>query len=70
MPRKLRQLRTDLRRLGFYVDHQSGSHQVWKHHLISGVSVNLVGKDGDDAKPYQERELRNALRKLRDIQEH
>ena len=70
MPRKLRQLRADLQGLGFYLDHQTGSHQVWKHALISGVSVNLAGKDGADAKPYQERELRAALQRLREAQEH
>lgn len=69
MPRKLRQLRADLLRLGFYLDHQTGSHQVWKHALISWVSVNLAGKDGADAKPYQERELRDAIHRLQEAQE-
>ncbi len=69
MPRKIRQLRSDLQHAGFYLDHQTGSHQIWKHKLISGISVNLVGKDSADAKIYQERELRNALRKLREVQE-
>ena len=68
MPRKLRQLRKDLLNMGFYLDHQTGSHQVWKHPLISGVSVNIVGKDGADAKPYQERELRDALQRLQEVQ--
>jgi hypothetical protein len=68
MPRKLRQLRADLQRAGFLVDHQRGSHQVWKHPLIPGVSANLVGKDGADAKPYQEREVREALQRLADAQ--
>jgi hypothetical protein len=52
MPRKLRALRSDLRRAGFGVDHRTGSHQVWKHPLLPGVSANLVGSDGADAKPY------------------
>ena len=68
MPRKIRQLRSDLQRAGFYLDHQTGSHQIWKHSLISGVSVNLVGKDSADAKLYQEREIQEALRKLQEIQ--
>jgi predicted RNA binding protein YcfA (HicA-like mRNA interferase family) len=66
--RKLRQLRADLQRGGFYLDHQTGSHQIWKHPLIAGISVNLVGKDSADAKPYQERELREAIRKLQEVQ--
>ena len=68
MPRKLRQPRSDLQRAGFSVDHQRGSHQVRKHPLIPGVSANLVGKDGADAKPYQEREVREALLRLADAQ--
>jgi predicted RNA binding protein YcfA (HicA-like mRNA interferase family) len=70
MPRKLRELRAELRRNGFSLDHQTGSHQVWKHPLIPGISANLAGKDGDDAKTtlsgmrYQEQEVREALRKL------
>jgi len=66
--RKLRQLRADLQCGGFYLDHQTGSHQIWKHPLIPGISVNLVGKDSADAKPYQERELREAMRKLQEVQ--
>jgi hypothetical protein len=68
MPRKLRQLRSDLQHAGFSVDHQRGSHQVWKHPLIPGVSANLAGKDGVDAKPYQEREVHEALQRLADAQ--
>ena len=61
VPRKLRELRADLRAAGFAIDHQTGSHQVWKHPLIPGISVNLAGKDGADAKPYQETQVRKAL---------
>lgn len=64
MPRKVRELRAELRRAGFAPDHQTGSHQVWKHPLISGVSVNVAGHDGADAKPYQEREVKEAIRRL------
>lgn len=69
MSRKLRQWRADLQRVGFHLDHQTGSHQIWKHPLIPGISVNLVGKDSADAKPYQEREIREAMRKLQEAQE-
>jgi hypothetical protein len=68
MPRKRRQLCADLRRAGFSIDHQLGSHQVWKHALIPGVSANLAGADGADAKPYQEQEVRDALRRLEEAQ--
>ena len=68
MPRKLRELRADLRRAGFALDHQSGSHQVWKHPLVPGIAANLAGSDGADAKPYQEAEVRRALQSLQDAQ--
>ena len=50
MPRKLRDLRADLRRAGFVMDHQTGSHQVWQHPLGPGIGANVAGKDGADAK--------------------
>jgi hypothetical protein len=54
---------------GFFPDHQTGSHQVWKHALLPGVSANIAGSDGDDAKPYQEREVQAALRRLAEAQQ-
>ena len=69
MPRKVRELRADLRRAGFAIDHQSGSHQVWKHPLLPGIGVIVAGQDGADAKPYQESQLRRALRALREVDE-
>jgi predicted RNA binding protein YcfA (HicA-like mRNA interferase family) len=64
MPRKLRELRADLYQAGFGIDHQTGSHQVWKHPLLPGISANLAGKDGADAKSYQESQVRAALKAL------
>lgn len=69
VPRKLRELRADLRRAGFAVDHQTGSHQVWKHALLHGMRANLAGSNGADARAYQEREVREALRKLAEAEE-
>jgi len=69
VPRKVRELRADLARAGFTVDHQTGSHQVWKHPLLPGISAVLARQDGADAKPYQESQVRRALRALRDVQE-
>ena len=66
MPRTPRDLRAGLRRAGFTVDHQTGSHRVWKHPLIPGIAANLPGKDGAAAKPYREAEVRTALRALRE----
>jgi len=57
MPRKLRELRADLLKAGFYLHRQSGSHQIWKHPQRRDVRFNLAGPDGKDAKRYQEQEL-------------
>ncbi len=55
MPRKLRQIRAELRALGFYLARQAGSHETWRH--ACGHQVGLAGADGNDVKPYQERLL-------------
>ena len=63
MPRKIRQLRSDLRKAGFVLDRErgKGSHTVWEHPDVGAAFVTLSGKDGDDAKPYQEKEVREAI---------
>ena len=67
MPRKLRQLRADLRRAGWRVSRQSGtSHEIWKHPLLPGERVNLAGNDCADAKPYQENDVRRKVRMAED----
>ncbi len=69
MPRKLRELRRDLRRAGYYIARQRGSHENWKHDLVPEVRVVLTGKDSVDAKVYQEDEVQEALRLLRKAEE-
>ena len=62
MPRKIRQLKADLRKAGFLAlpRRGKGSHAIWKH-AKSGAEVNLAGSDGADAHYYQEREVRDAI---------
>ena len=69
MPRKVRQLKSDLRRLGFVEDKAGGkgSHSKWSHPLLSHLTVTLSGNDGDDAQAYQERDLRKAAERLREV---
>ena len=69
MPRKVRELRADLRRAGWGITRQAGSHQIWKHALVPGVEVNLAGQDGADAHRYQERDMREAVRLAHEAQE-
>ncbi len=64
MARKIRQLIVDLERSGFQpVPGGKGSHRKFRHPHFAG-SVILSGKDGDDALPYQEKQVRNAVREV------
>jgi predicted RNA binding protein YcfA (HicA-like mRNA interferase family) len=62
MPRKIRELKSDLRRAGWLLIPTAGkgSHTVWTH---AGVAYNVTvsGHDGHDAKHYQERAVRKAV---------
>ena len=62
VPRKIRQLVADLERVGFeLVPGGKGSHRKFRHPKLPG-SLILSGHDGDDAKHYQEKQVRNAIR--------
>ena len=67
MPRKIRQLKADLRKAGAYQVSQEGSHSKWKHPLVSSSTLILSGHDGDDAKPYQEKAVRDLLRQIAEV---
>lgn len=62
MPRKVRELITDLLDQGFseIAGAGKGSHRKFVHASYSGA-VTLSGKLGDDAKPYQEKQVRKAI---------
>ena len=70
MPRKIRELKADLRKAGFISRTAKGSHTFWRHPLLPGERVTVSGKDGADAKTYQEDEVQEALDKLRKAQRH
>ena len=62
MPRKIRHLVSDLTRAGFVVvPGGKGSHRKFRHVRMAG-SVILSGGDGEDARHYQEKQVRNAIR--------
>lgn len=63
MPRKKRQLKSDLRKAGFRqrADRAKGSHSYWYHPQFPGVTVIIAGHDGDDAKSYDEQNVREAI---------
>lgn len=62
MPRKVRELIQDLTNAGFYeiVGGGKGSHRKFTHSRFAGA-VTLSGKPGDDAKRYQERQVKRAI---------
>ncbi|MCB1091490.1 MAG: type II toxin-antitoxin system HicA family toxin [Verrucomicrobiae bacterium] len=59
MPRKIRELARDLERAGFVNRGGKGSHRNFSH--PKGVGVTLSGKDGADAKLYQEKQVKRAI---------
>ncbi len=69
MPRKLRELRRDLRRAGYnqVKGGGKGSHTKWKHPLVP-IPINLSGGDGDDAQPYQERAVAEGIARAQEAE--
>lgn len=66
MPKKVRELKNTLRKAGFTESSGKGSHTKWSHPLLSEKIV-LSGKDGSDAKPYQEKDVDKAIKRLKEI---
>ncbi|HEU5348750.1 MAG TPA: type II toxin-antitoxin system HicA family toxin [Ktedonobacterales bacterium] len=64
MPRKKREIRSDLRRLGFVESSGKGSHTNFRHPRLPYI-ITVSGGDGDDAKPYDEDNVRRAKKDLR-----
>lgn len=66
MPVKIRKLKSDLSKAGFIVRPGKGSHTIWTYALDPSIEVTLAGNDGKDAKPYQMKEVRNALKQAKE----
>jgi predicted RNA binding protein YcfA (HicA-like mRNA interferase family) len=60
MPRKIRELKQQLIKVGFLRIPGKGSHTNWIHPLYTG-QITLSGKDGSDAKSYQEKAVNEAI---------
>jgi len=56
-----------LKKAGFISRSGKGSHTVWSHPLLD-YSLIISGKDGKDADRYQEKDVKNALKNLEDLQ--
>ena len=64
MPRKLRELMQDLMKAGFYeIPGGKGSHRKFAHEKYPGA-VTVSGKSGDDAKAYQEKQVKQAIEEV------
>jgi len=59
MPQKVRQLIADLERAGFVNRGGKGSHRNYEH--PNGSRITVSGHAGDDAKHYQEKQVRIAI---------
>lgn len=61
MPPKIRQLVADLRKAGFdNTGRGKGSHRQYEHRA-SGTVATICGHDGDDAKPYLVKHVREKI---------
>jgi predicted RNA binding protein YcfA (HicA-like mRNA interferase family) len=61
MPRKIRELIAELKAAGFIDRGGKGSHRNFSHPNCF-MPVTISGKPGDDAKHYQERAVREAIK--------
>jgi|GEM_PF-152328 len=68
MPKKIRELKEILRQADFTELPGKGSHTNWIHPLYAG-NLTISGKDGSDAKPYQEKDVRQAIQEIEEKQE-
>ena len=62
VPRKIREIIKDLKHAGFVDRGGKGNHRNFIH--SKGVIMTISGKPGDDAKHYQEKQLKEALERV------
>ena len=64
MPKKIREIKQALSKAGFTYKSAKGSHEKWTHPKLPNFII-VAGKDGSDAKPYLEKQLNEALERLK-----
>jgi predicted RNA binding protein YcfA (HicA-like mRNA interferase family) len=64
MPIKIRELIADLEKAGFINRGGKGSHRNFTHPCCS-MPITISGKPSDDAKPYQERAVRDSIEEIK-----
>lgn len=67
MPKKIRELKKMLLQAGFELEKKrgKGSHTIWKHPKYRG-SITISGKDSKDAQPYQEKDVKQAIKQVKE----
>ncbi len=63
MPPKIKELIKKLESAGFINRGGNGSHRNYKH--PKGINVTISGKLNSDAKPYQEKDVKKALGRVK-----
>lgn len=64
MPRKIRELISDLENTGFVNKGGKGNHRNYVNQKVKRP-ITISGKDGDDAKHYQEKAVRLAIEEVK-----
>jgi len=64
VPRKVRELIKELGRAGFINRGGKGSHRNFLHPHCP-LTITISGREGDDAKHYQEKALKQAIQAIR-----
>ena len=68
MPKKIRELKSLLLQSGFTYKAAKGSHSKQIHPKLPKAII-IAGKDGNDAKPYLEKQVNDALENLKQMEE-
>lgn len=65
MPKKIRELKAMLLKVGFELvpKRGKGSHALYQYPGTT-IRVNIPGKEGSDAKPYLEKQVKIAIEKI------
>ncbi|MCP5467819.1 MAG: type II toxin-antitoxin system HicA family toxin [Deltaproteobacteria bacterium] len=64
MPKKIRELIQMLKKAGFINRGGKGSHRNFTH-KESGKIMTISGNPGNDAKPYQEKKVKQAISEIK-----
>ncbi|BAW95593.1 YcfA family protein [[Synechococcus] sp. NIES-970] len=68
MPRKIRELKAEIARIGFVClpKRRKGSYERWKHPKLR-KTLTISGKDGSDVPFYLEKQLKQLLAELEQL---